>query len=419
MACPSDVALIFALLVEEDCFQVANTIMLTCAILQHNWFAISMQASQVEASSKTTFFPYSQDHYCGQGKWGIRVAGAFGEFFSHSMEKNILIKKHQLYESEDINSPLSANKMLQNLLEQNIEIMDLHLLPMVKPSTFQILQLGSITRDIIHNFTTTIQTVLLCNCKTLYEEFSKLELMDNLSCWQSIFQQPANQPLLQPLIQMVYDQLMAANKVLDEEQNILFLLNTAFHLFYNIAPRPFQLKSFRYDLDPDTGREWNLFIVWGVLALANPAAKQLGAAVQECLWAFPSSLVTPILFYLGILRPAFSKLLGLLCGNAKDYNIYIFVHAIPKHKRAGNLWNGADINASLQKHTKSLSITLTGSKVSGSLCLPTEVAECPTWPTKIPSVGTSPPPSGYSPEHGRYTAALSSKSGHWDTTKTY
>ncbi|KAG2116146.1 hypothetical protein DEU56DRAFT_919324 [Suillus clintonianus] len=251
-------------------------------------------------------------------------------------------------------------------------------------STFHVVkfnQLGSIARDVINNFTTTIQSVLPSHCGTLYEEFSTLEITDDLGCRQSIFQQQKNQPLLQPLVQTLYDQLVAANKgraglgvirrngtvdekaikkLLDREQNILSLFNMAFHLSCGVPPRPFQLKSFQYDLDADTGRERNLFIVWGVLALANPAAKQLGIGVQECLWAFPSSLMTPVLFYFGVLRPVFSKLLGLLRSNAKEHSIYIFVHTIPKRKKAGNLWNGTDVNASLQKYMHSLPITLTG-----------------------------------------------------------
>ncbi|KAG1722718.1 hypothetical protein EDB19DRAFT_1916529 [Suillus lakei] len=473
MACPSDVALVFASLVQEDHFQVANTITLTCAILQHNWFAISMQAGRVEASGKTAFFPHSPDHFKlapsndtlprraampamapAEAEENIAVSEEVGveaeaealvdeeesegedddddeqdlmpdmedmnfgdclpelgdsntvdegngvvsevqvpseKFFTFNGEKRTdqeasilsLLSENKMFvrppdDSMTFSTPytrfkfvwLKAAKLARTERRdygftfsadgQSVNVPD-------STGTFHVIefnQLGSIARDIIDHFTTAVQRVLPRNCANLYEEFSKLELTDDLGCRQSIFQQPANQPLLQPLIQTVYDQIMAADnlkvragwrvmrrngtvdekvveQLLDEEQNILSLLNAAFHLSY-------------------TGGERNLFIVWGVLALANPAAKQLGAAVQECLWAFPSSLMTPVLFYLGVLRPAFAKLLGLLRSDAKDYGIYIFVHAIPKRRKAGNSWNGTNVNTSLQKHTQSLPITLTG-----------------------------------------------------------
>lgn len=48
-------------------------------------------------------------------------------------------------------------------------------------------QLGSIARDIIKDFTIIIQSTLPCNYITLYKEFSKLEITDDLGYQWSIF----------------------------------------------------------------------------------------------------------------------------------------------------------------------------------------------------------------------------------------
>lgn len=241
--------------------------------------------------------------------------------------------------------------------------------------------IGSTARSLVDDFTTAVQNSLPKDCASLYEEFSRLELTDDLNSPESIFKQPANQPSLQPMIQAITHQLLGTEdrlgsvfgkksrtpdmgiigKLLDEEQDILSLFNAAFQLSCGVPPQPFQLKSLRYDWDPESGEDRNLFMVWGALALANPSAKQLGVSVKECLWAFPSSLVTLVLFYLGVIRPAFCQLIGLIRGGAKEHSIYIFVHGIPKQRaNARVLWNGSDVNSSLRRHTESFPVALTG-----------------------------------------------------------
>ncbi|KAG1780875.1 hypothetical protein EV702DRAFT_1042589 [Suillus placidus] len=66
-------------------------------------------------------------------------------------------------------------------------------------------QLGLFSRLLIDSFTTAVQVVLP---GSLYKEFSKHNLTDDLGCRESIFQQPANQSQLQHIIMAAYDRLL-------------------------------------------------------------------------------------------------------------------------------------------------------------------------------------------------------------------
>ncbi|KAG1785473.1 uncharacterized protein HD556DRAFT_1450695 [Suillus plorans] len=240
----------------------------------------------------------------------------------------------------------------------------------------QYLELGSLTRQLIHQFSSAVQTILSDTHRWLYNDFSQLQLTDDLGRRESIFHQPANEPQLQPMIKVAYDQLVgpaghrssvfnskgsintkAVQNLMEKEQDLLCLLNASFQLSCGVPPRSFQLKSLRHHYDPITGAQRNLFMVWGALTLANPAAKQRGETNKECLWALPSSLVTPLLFYLGVLRPAFCNILRLVRGSVPEHETYIFVHAYSKHD-SGFFWSGPDVNASLRKRSSALPVSL-------------------------------------------------------------
>ncbi|KAG2030088.1 hypothetical protein BDR03DRAFT_1017557 [Suillus americanus] len=487
MACPSDVALCLGSLVDNNHFLRANIITLRCTMLQHSWIAILIQWGRIKASGKTSFFPYSLQHFItkpsdatlprrnampttvSSGDKHTAVGQNASENEEESAEREGLgegldgDEDEEEYDEEDLGDRENEMKDMEfqedlpgtttyNLNGDSVEELplasegffitegegthqdqDLSVLQLLSDNrgfvhppdnsnvgfttpytrfkgvwakiaptarverteygfTFspngqainipdnsgafhavQFSQLGSVARTLIDTFTDTVQTTL---SRSLYEEFAKQNLVDDLGCQESIFQQPANQPWLQPMIKTAYDQLVllgqrsvfhkngtvnvkAVKALLDKEQDILSLLNVSFQLSCGIPPRAYQMKSLRYNFDPDTGAQRSVFLVWGILAFANPASKQRQGSVKECLWALPGSLATPVLFYLGILRPAFSQILRLVQGGTKEHETYIFVHGVSKHN-TGAFWSGADVNASLRKHTPSLPISLSG-----------------------------------------------------------
>jgi len=228
-------------------------------------------------------------------------------------------------------------------------------------------KLSSLAMDAISCFTNTIQTFLPSRGPNpkLYEKFASHHLTDDLNQQQAVFQQPENKSWLDGLVEQAVQGskvLLLKNEqkraLLCREKDILQALATAFLLTCGIPPRPSQVKTLRYDWDEKTGSPRNLFIVFGLVALGNPEAKQLGQTTRECLWALPLSLGTPVMFYLGVIRPVLIRVLSCLKGEISQYSMSIFVHPFPVKNSL--LWDGAMVNSALQKHMPTLPIKFTG-----------------------------------------------------------
>ncbi|KAG2046290.1 hypothetical protein BDR06DRAFT_1014861 [Suillus hirtellus] len=207
---------------------------------------------------------------------------------------------------------------------------------------------------------------------------------DDLNDSHSVFLQRPNASRLEPIILSVKDGLCkslwtdpiwtvedSGTKVLNESaargwlkfnDEIISLITTAFALTCGIPPRGFQFHTMQYNHCQTSGNLRSLFIIEGLPALGNPAAKQSNKSIQECLWLFPPSLASPFLFYFGVLRPIVIEILLDLQEDISYQETHIFMHTFPKQRRQDDLphfWSGPDINQALQSHTKALPIRLT------------------------------------------------------------
>lgn len=124
----------------------------------------------------------------------------------------------------------------------------------------------------------------------------------------------------------------AARDWLELNDKIILLIAAAFGLTCGIPPRGFQFHTMQYDCCQTSGNLRSLFIIEGLPALRNPAAKQSNKSIQEYLWLFPPSLASPFLFYFGVLRPIVIEILLDLQEDISYQETHIFVHTFPKQR---------------------------------------------------------------------------------------
>lgn len=177
---------------------------------------------------------------------------------------------------------------------------------------------------------------------------------DDLNNNCSVFLQRPNASQLEPIILSVKDGFCkslwadpiwtiwdSGTKVLNESaardwlelnDKIILLIAAAFGLTCGIPPRGFQFHTMQYDCCQTSGNLRSLFIIEGLPALGNPAAKQSNKSIQECLWLFPPSLASPFLFYFGVLRPIVIEILLDLQEDISYQETHIFVYTFPKQR---------------------------------------------------------------------------------------
>lgn len=235
--------------------------------------------------------------------------------------------------------------------------------------------LSNIAQEVIAKMALLINDALPDGHRHCYQDFRWDQLEDSLFEHNSIFLQEKNNTLLTPMITAIYNTLqesfhrpgppsnsnLAAKNWLRLDDTILSALCCAIALTCGVPPRDFQLAAFQYHYDETTGEKRNLFIVDQSVCLANPKAKQLDKVTQECLWALPSPLAKPVVFYLGILRPVVILVMKNLQLSAPFHATHIFVHTIPgglDGEKNIHQWGGASINGSIKRWTSESPISL-------------------------------------------------------------
>lgn len=246
--------------------------------------------------------------------------------------------------------------------------------------------IGREARKVLQKLEQRIEDSLPDEVHHLFHSFCSISssFSDDLNDNHSIFLQRPNASRLEPIILSVKDAFCkslwadpiwtiqdSGTKVLNESaardwlelnDEIISLITAAFGLTCGIPPRGFQFHTMQYDRCQTSGNLRSLFIIEGLPALGNPAAKQSNKSIQECLWLFPPSLASPFLFYFGVLRPIVIEILLDLQEDISYQETHIFVHTFPKQRRQDDLpyfWSGPDISQALQSHTKALPIRLT------------------------------------------------------------
>jgi hypothetical protein len=237
--------------------------------------------------------------------------------------------------------------------------------------------LGGLSTRIANDTKVLIQKSLPTGCEHILQEFDIGKLTDNLADPRSIFEQESNKKWLNSIKETLRTHLFvpgedrhcivsrngelsvqAANKWISYEDTILSHLLTHFALTCGVAPREWQIKNLLFD---SVGTTWrNMFILDGALCVGNPEAKQVGQYTAECLWACTSMIAPLFLFEMAVMRPIVTEVLDMLHADVRYRDTHIFVHSFPKARPADpHLFNGSDVNSSIQKLTSTLPIRLT------------------------------------------------------------
>ena len=251
--------------------------------------------------------------------------------------------------------------------------------------TFRKLRVQELSSLAIETATDAGRTVRSCmpaGCEGLYDTFDHRDLSDNLADPRSLFLQEANASLIEPIVEAVRSALLKpgerrhrivrGNGALDMdalkryarvENELLARFATHFALTCGITPREFQFKTLLYDSLHRGTLKWRcLFILDGCLCLGHPDAKKMTMVeLAECLWGLTRIISGPFAFWMGVMRPVLTHLMGLVGQDVSLRDSWIFVRTFPARARRldNEVMSGAEINAGMQMLSPDLSVWLT------------------------------------------------------------
>lgn len=216
-------------------------------------------------------------------------------------------------------------------------------------------------------------------CRHLYESFDYRRLVDNLSCWDSIFLQEQNVIYLEPMQcaieEAVMKKLIKSNGLISSRQAIAWVekedrILSAFlahHLLFTpMSARDFQFKGLSHQGVENEAWPRSLIILNSCICFANPPMKgpKGNRKRAEALWALTVMISNPFAFCMGVLRPIFTKVLKYLKRDISLRDEHIFVHSITQRRRKNpGVFTGPDVNKALQAFTRNLPLKLTAGKL--------------------------------------------------------
>lgn len=227
-----------------------------------------------------------------------------------------------------------------------------------------------------------IRKALPEECQHLYDTFDYRRLTDNLLSWESVFQQKPNSAYLDPMCIAVEEAVMktlskpngdgrlrqaASLKWVALEERILAACLANYLLFSPMPARDFQVKGLAPGGMENEARARNIIILDKQICLVNPPMKGPKATRlrrAEALWALAVMICNPFAFCMGVLRPAFTKVLGKLDRDISLREKHIFVHPVfLSRKKDPGIFTGSDVNKALQALTSTLPVKLTAGKL--------------------------------------------------------